>query len=66
MQNKLILKENTKISGTVYTRTLNNDYKKSLSGLSSIVFLFIGCASLLSFMVLVNLNWGKKKRTCNI
>ena len=50
------LKENTKISGTVYTRTLNNDYKKSLSGLSSIVFLFIGCASLLSFMVLVNLN----------
>lgn len=50
------LKENTKISGTVYIRTLNNDYKKSLSGLSSIVFLFIGCASLLSFMVLVNLN----------
>lgn len=50
------LKENDKISGAVFIRNLNKDYKESLSGLSSIVFLFIGCASLLSFIVLVNLN----------
>ncbi len=50
------LKENDKISGAVFIRNLNKDYKESLSGLSSIVFLFIGCASLLSFIVLINLN----------
>ena len=50
------LKEDDQISGTVYVRNLNADYQKSLSGLSSIVFLFIGCASLLSFVVLINLN----------
>lgn len=50
------LKENDKISGVVFTRNLNKEYQKSLSGLSSIVILFIGCASLLSFMVLINLN----------
>ena len=50
------LKENDKISGAVYIRNLNKDFKSSLSGLESIVFLFIGCASLLAFIVLINLN----------
>lgn len=50
------LKENDKISGAVFIRNLNKDFQSSLSGLTSIVFLFIGCASLLSFIVLINLN----------
>lgn len=50
------LKENDKISGAVYIRNLNRDFQNSLSGLESIVFLFIGCASLLAFIVLINLN----------
>ena len=35
---------------------LEKEFKTSLSGLMIIVILFIGCASLLSFTVLVNLN----------
>lgn len=50
------LKENDKISGTVYIRNVDKEFQNSLSGLTSIVFLFIGCASLLSFVVLINLN----------
>ena len=37
-------------------RVINDEYKSSLGGLSSIVFLCVGCASLLAFIVLFNLN----------
>lgn len=50
------LKENDKISGVVLTANLNNEYQKSLTSLTSIVLLCIGCASLLAFIVLINLN----------
>lgn len=50
------LKENSKISGISLIRVINEEYKKSLESLMSIVFLCIGCASLLSFIVLFNLN----------
>lgn len=50
------LKENDKISGIMLTSTVNNEYQKSLNSLMSIVILCIGCASLLAFIVLVNLN----------
>ena len=41
---------------TKYSFYLEKEFKTSLSGLMIIVILFIGCASLLSFTVLVNLN----------
>lgn len=50
------LKENEKISGIMLTSNVNNEYQKSLNSLMSIVILCIGCASLLAFIVLVNLN----------
>lgn len=50
------LKENNKISGISLIRVINEEYKKSLESLMSIVLLCIGCASLLSFVVLFNLN----------
>lgn len=50
------LKENDKISGVLLISTVNNEYQKSLVSLSSIVLLCIGCASLLAFIVLINLN----------
>lgn len=50
------LKENDKISGVQLISTINNEYQKSLNSLTSIVLLCIGCASLLAFIVLVNLN----------
>ena len=50
------LKENNKITGISIIRIINQDYVKSIKSLMSIVFLSIGCASLLSFIVLFNLN----------
>lgn len=50
------IKEDSKISGIVLMRVINDEYKSSLGGLSSIVFLCVGCASLLAFIVLFNLN----------
>lgn len=50
------IKEESKISGIVLMRVINDEYKSSLGGLSSIVFLCVGCASLLAFIVLFNLN----------
>ena len=50
------LKENDKVSGVMLTATVNNEYQKSLTSLTSIVLLCIGCASLLAFIVLINLN----------
>lgn len=50
------LKENDKITGVSFTRIINKDYVKSVKSLMTIVFLCIGCASLLSFIVLFNLN----------
>lgn len=50
------LKENDKISGVMLTSMVNNEYQKSLTSLTSIVLLCIGCASLLAFIVLINLN----------
>ena len=50
------IKDNDKISGVMLTANADKEYKTSLNGLMTIVFLFIGCASILSFIVLVNLN----------
>ncbi len=50
------LKENENISGVILTSMIDKEYQKSLTSLSSIVILCIGCASLLAFIVLVNLN----------
>lgn len=50
------IKEDSKVSGIVLMRVINDEYKSSLGGLSSIVFLCVGCASLLAFIVLFNLN----------
>lgn len=50
------LKENDKIASMSFRDNLEKEFKTSLSGLMIIVILFIGCASLLSFTVLVNLN----------
>ncbi len=50
------LKQNEKIASTVLEKNLEGEFKTSLESLMSIVILFIGCASILSFTVLVNLN----------
>lgn len=50
------LKENDKIASTVLQKNLNKEFQTSLGSLMTIVILFIGCASLLSFTVLINLN----------
>lgn len=50
------LKENDKISGVMLTSTVDSEYQKSLNSLISIVILCIGCASILAFIVLINLN----------
>ena len=50
------LKENDKVASIILEKNLNNEFQTSLGSLMSIVILFIGCASLLSFTVLVNLN----------
>ena len=50
------LKENDKIASCVIEKKLEQEFKTSLGSLMSIVILFIGCASMLSFTVLVNLN----------
>lgn len=50
------LKENEKIAGVVYNKNLEKEFKTSLASLMSIVILFLACASLLSFTVLINLN----------
>ena len=50
------LKQNEKIASTVLEKNLEGEFKTSLGSLMSIVILFIGCASILSFTVLVNLN----------
>lgn len=50
------LKENDKIASMSFNKNLEKEFKTSLSSLMLIVILFIGCASLLSFSVLVNLN----------
>ena len=50
------IKEDDKISGISLVRVTNEEYIKSLESLMTIVFLCIGCASLLSFIVLFNLN----------
>lgn len=51
-----VLKQNDKIASTVLEKNLAEEFKTSLGSLMSIVILFIGCASILSFAVLVNLN----------
>ena len=50
------LKENDKIASLSFGKNMEKEFKTSLSSLMSIVIIFIGCASLLSFTVLVNLN----------
>lgn len=50
------LKENDKIASTVWNKNLEKEFKTSLASLMIIVILFLGCASLLSFTVLINLN----------
>ena len=50
------IKENEKIASMSFNDNLEKEFKTSLSGLMIIVILFIGCASLLSFTVLINLN----------
>ena len=50
------LKQNEKITSMVLGKNLEQEFKTSLGSLMSIVILFIGCASILSFTVLVNLN----------
>ena len=50
------LKENDKIASLSFNKNLEKEFKTSLSSLMLIVILFVGCASLLSFSVLVNLN----------
>ena len=50
------IKENDKIASMSFRDNLEKEFKTSLSSLMIIVILFIGCASLLSSTVLVNLN----------
>lgn len=50
------LKENDKIASTVWNKNIEKEFKTSLASLMIIVILFLGCASLLSFTVLINLN----------
>lgn len=50
------LKQNDKIASTILEKNLEEEFKTSLGSLMSIVILFIGCASILSVTVLINLN----------
>lgn len=50
------IKENDKIASIALSRNLEKEFKTSIRSLKVIVFLFLGCASLLSFTVLINLN----------
>lgn len=50
------IKENDKIAGVIFNKNLEKEFKTSLASLMSIVILFLACASLLSFTVLINLN----------
>ena len=50
------LKQNEKIASTIIEKNLEEEFKTSLGSLMAIVILFIGCASMLSFTVLINLN----------
>ena len=50
------LRENEKIASTILEKNLEEEFIISLRSLMSIVILFIACASLLSFTVLINLN----------
>lgn len=50
------LKKNENIPSVIYESQYNSEFNSSLRSLTSIVFLFVGCASLLSFIVLINLN----------
>lgn len=50
------LKQNDKIASIILEKNLEEEFKTSLGSLMSIVILFIGCASILSFTVLINLN----------
>lgn len=50
------LKQNEKIASTVLSKNLEKEFKTSLASLISIVILFLACASILSFTVLINLN----------
>lgn len=50
------LKENENIASVVLEENLEKEFQTSLGSLMSIVILFIGCASILSFTVLINLN----------
>ena len=50
------LKENEKIISVILEKNLKEEFLTSLGSLMTIVILFIGCASLLSFTVLINLN----------
>ena len=57
-ENELInyLKEDSNISSITLERLMNDEYQKSLKSLMSVVFMCIGCALILSFVVLFNLN----------
>ena len=50
------LKEDDRIISTLLEKNWEEEFLTSLNSLMSIVILFIGCASLLSFTVLINLN----------
>lgn len=50
------LKQNENIPSVIFESQYNSEFNSSLRSLTSIVFLFVGCASLLSFIVLINLN----------
>lgn len=50
------LKNNERISSITLARLMEKEYQKSLKSLMSVVFLCIGCALVLSFVVLFNLN----------
>lgn len=50
------IKKNDKIAGVVFNKNLEKEFKTSLASLMSIVILFLVCASILSFTVLINLN----------
>ena len=57
-ENELIsyLKEDSNVSSVTLERLMNDEYQKSLNSLMSVVFMCIGCALMLSFIVLFNLN----------
>ena len=50
------IKQNDSVLSVVFNKNLEKEFKTSLASLMSIVILFLACASLLSFTVLINLN----------